>query len=85
MSNRLEHEFPVVRWRAALPRGIDHDLVRTAMARGRHLQGAAIRRGARGIALSAARALVEFIRCGAYGIAKRAPEHDCRPAAKSGA
>ena len=74
MSNRLEHEFPVVRWRAALPRGIDHDLVRTAMARGR-----------RGIALSAARALVEFIRCGAYGIAKRAPEHDCRPAAKSGA
>lgn len=85
MSNRLEHEFPPVRWRAALPRGIDHDLVRTAMARGRHLQGAAIRRGVRAMAVTVGRALAEFIRCGAYGIAKRAPERDCRRAAKSGA
>ena len=85
MSNRLEHEFPPVRWRAALPRGIDHDLVRTAMARGRHLQGAAIRRGVRAIAVTVGRALAEFIRCGAYGIAKRAPERDCRPTVKSGA
>jgi len=85
MSNRLEHEFPAVRWRAALPRGIDHDLVRTAMARGRHLQGAAIRRGMRAAAVAVVRALAEFIRCGAYGIAKRAPERDCRPGAESGA
>ena len=85
MSNRLEHEFPAVRWRAAVPRGIDHDLVRSAMARGRHLQGAAIRRGVRAVAVTVGRALAELIRCGAYGIAKRAPERDCRPAAKSGA
>jgi hypothetical protein len=85
MSNRLEHEFPAVRWRAAVPRGIDHDLVRSAMARGRHLQGAAIRRGVRAVAVTVGRALAEFVRCGAYGIAKRAPERDCRPAAKSGA
>ena len=85
MSNRLEHEFPAVRWRAALPRGIDHDLVRPAMARGRHLQGAAIRRGVRSLAVSAARALAEFIRCGAYGIAKQAPGRDCRPVAKGDA
>ena len=85
MSNRLEHEFPAARWRADFPRGVDHDLVRTAMARGRHLHGAAIRRGTRAAAVTIARALAEFLRCGAYGIAKRAPERDRRPAAKTDA
>ena len=77
MSNRLEHEFPPVRWRSAAPRGIDHDLVRSAVMRGRRLQGAAIRRGARGVLSAVAGALADFIRCGAYGIAKRAPERGC--------
>ena len=77
MSNRLEHEFPAVRWHRSLPRGVDHHLVRSALVRGRHLQGAAIRRGLRAVG----RALAGFIRCGAYGIAKRPPTPDCRASA----
>jgi hypothetical protein len=85
MSNRLEHEFPVARWQTAVPRGLDHDLVRSAMMRGRHLQGAAIRHGA-GLALSAVvRALAGFIRYGASGIAKRAPGQACDGTARRGA
>jgi len=85
MSNRLEREFPTVHWQAALRRVDDRVLVHTAVARGRRLQGEAIRRGGYKVLVAVARALAAFIRCGAYGIAKRPPEHDCRPAAKHGA
>ena len=72
MSNRLEHEFPAVRWRAALRRG---DRSRAACARRwcaagacrARRSGAALRRCRRA---SPARSRA-FIRCGAYGIAKR--------------
>jgi hypothetical protein len=81
MSNRLEHEFPTVRWHRSVPGGVDHHLVRSALAHGRHLQGAAIRRGLRAIG----RALAGFVRCGAYGIAKQAPASDCRQTARRAA
>ena len=83
MSNRLAHEFPTVRWHAAVPRGIDHDLVRTALVRGRHLQGAAIRRGARSVLTTVAGALAVLIRGGAYRTAKRTPERSCGGAGRA--
>jgi hypothetical protein len=72
VSNRLEHEFPAVRWRAVAPCAIDPDLVRVAMARGRRLQGVALRRGVRGAVRSLARALADVLRNGTDAIARRA-------------
>ena len=46
MSNRLEQEFPSTSWRAAAPigmRGLDPDLVRRGLDRGRRLRNQAIR------------------------------------------
>ena len=85
MSNRLEHEFPAVRWRAVAPRAIDHDLVRVAMAHGRRLQGVALRRGVRGALGSLARAFAGVLRSGADAIARRAPARGCDSAARRGA
>jgi hypothetical protein len=81
MSNRLEHEFPAVRWRATLPRGIDRGLVRAAMVRGRQLQRAAIR----DMVASAVRAVGSFIHYGAHGLAERAPERPGEAASQRGA
>jgi hypothetical protein len=81
MSNRLEHKFPAVHWRATLPRGIDHDLVRAALVRGRQLQRAA----RRDIIAGALRGVGTFIRYGAHGIAKRAPERPAGPGCRLGA
>ena len=88
MSNRLEREFPPHRWQAVPPirrEPVPHAVAEHYLARGRQLQGAAIRRGVRAAAVGIVRTLAEFIRCGAHGIAKRAPEHDCRPAPGRGA
>lgn len=81
MSNRLEHEFPALRWHRPVPRSVQHrELVRAAIAHGRRLHGTAIRRGARAVFAAAA----QFVRCGAYGIAKQPPAQDCGRAAGSG-
>ncbi len=60
------------------PRGIDHELLRAAMTRGKKLQaaavGSALRSADRDLRPRASRA---FIRYGAHGIAKRAPERAC--------
>jgi hypothetical protein len=77
MSNRLEHEFPALRWRPTQLRNIDQALLRAAMMRGKKLQAAAIGSALRRAIASCARALATFIRYGAHGIAKRAPERAC--------
>lgn len=81
MSNRLEHEFPAVRWHRSSPRQLQDHLVNAALVRGKRMQAAAIRHAVRTVIASAA----QFIRCGAYGIAKRAPDRDCGRTAQSGA
>jgi hypothetical protein len=57
MSNRLEHEFPEVRWQAGPPERIDHDLVRHHLEQARRLRSEAIRAATRA-ALAAARTVL---------------------------
>jgi hypothetical protein len=89
MSNRLEREFPAHRWQAVPPirrEPVPHGVAEHYLARGRRLRSEAFRRTARGVVAAAGRALVAvvaLVRCAAHGIAKQAPEHDCRRAARS--
>jgi acyl-CoA reductase-like NAD-dependent aldehyde dehydrogenase len=91
MSNRLEREFPAHRWQAVPPIRRDpvlHDVAEHYRARGRELRSAAFRRATHAVVATVGRALaqvVAFVRCAAYGIAKQAPEHDCRGASARGA
>ena len=91
MSNRLAREFPAHRWQAVPPIRRDsvlHDVAERYMARGRELRSVAFRRTTHTMVVSVGRALtqvVAFVRCAAYGIAKQAPEHDCRGASARGA
>lgn len=87
MSNRLEREFPVHRWQAVPSirrEPVLHQISGHYLARGRRLRSEAFRRAARIAVAAAGRAVVAvvaFVRCAAYGIAKQPPEHDCRRAA----
>ncbi len=86
MSNRLEREFPAHRWQAVPPirRDASHEVIQRYLARGHELRSEAFWRTGRRVLASVGRALVAivaFVRCAAYGIAKQAPAHDCRRAA----
>ncbi len=80
MSNRLEHEFPAVRWQAVPARGFDHEVVRGAIARGRQLRSEAIRRSGRATFRALRRGLARattFLCCTALGLAGRPSAGDC--------
>ncbi len=80
MSNRLEREFPTVRWQAVPAGGIDHEVVRRAIERGRQLRSEAIRRSGRATFDAVQRGLARattFLRCRASGLAGR-PDADDR-------
>ena len=80
MSNRLEREFPAVRWRVVPAREIDREVLRGAIERGRQLRSEAIRRSGRAtfgaLWRGFARALA-FLRCAALGLAGRPDAGDC--------
>jgi hypothetical protein len=80
MSNRLEHEFPAVRWQAMPGRGSDREVIRFAVERGRQLRSEAIRRNGRAtfgaLRGGLARAMA-FLRCTALGLARRPDAGDC--------
>jgi hypothetical protein len=80
MANRLEHEFPAVRWQAVPSAGLDHAVVRRAIERGRQLRSEAIRRSGQAAFGAARRGLargVAFLRCTALAVAGRASGIDC--------
>ena len=80
MSNRLEHEFPAVRWQALADRGVDPEVVRRAILRARQLRSEAIRQSGRAGLQAVRRGLVRavaFVRCTALGLAGRPVAADC--------
>ena len=87
MANRLEHEFPSVRWQA-VPQGVDREIVRRAIERGRQLRSETIRRSGRtafgALRSGFARALA-LVRCTALGLARRPAAADCWRGAAGGA
>ncbi len=79
MANRLEHEFPSFRWQA-VPQGVDRELVRRSIERGRQLRSEAIRRTGRaafgGLRSGLARAIA-LVRCTTLSLAGRPAAADC--------
>lgn len=74
MANRLEQEFPETGWRATLSigaRGLDPDLIRRGLDRGRRLRNQAIRTGVRRSIAALARTTYGAIACGRRAV--RAP------------
>lgn len=80
MSNRLEHEFPAVRWRAVPPGGIDPELIRRYVERGRQLRSEAIRRSGRSAFGAMRRGLARataWARCTTLSVGGRPSAADC--------
>ena len=80
MANHLEHEFPAVRWQAVPSRGIDRELVRRYVERGRQLRSEAIRRGGRAAFAVLDRAVlrvVSLVRCTSLSLGGRPDAGDC--------
>ena len=87
MANRLEHEFPSVRWQA-VPQGVDREVVRRAIERGRQLRSETIRRSGRtafGALRSGCMRAVALVRCTALSLGGRPAAADCWRSATGGA
>lgn len=78
MANRLEQEFPRIRWQATAPLGpggASPEIVQQYIERGRHLRSRALRQSARAV-VRAPRLSIAFFRRMIAGAAARVPAHD---------